>query len=99
MPKKSLSVIRFEHHGQPVASRRKFLARMFIAIGIWIVLTLVGLAIGIAGYAENLPVDTNDTPVGRAHNRRVDLVILNQQLVVQTEPEAHGAVAAAPHGK
>jgi chemotaxis protein MotB len=54
---------------------------------------------GIAGYAENLPVDTNDTPVGRAHNRRVDLVILNQQLVVQTEPEAHGAVAAAPHGK
>jgi len=25
---------------------------MFIAIGIWIVLTLVGLAIGIAGYSE-----------------------------------------------
>jgi sterol desaturase/sphingolipid hydroxylase (fatty acid hydroxylase superfamily) len=37
--------------GQPVASRRQFLVRMFIAIGIWIVLTLVGLAIGIAGYA------------------------------------------------
>ena len=51
MPKKSLSVIRFEHHGQPVASRRKFLARMFVAIGLWMVLTLIGLAIGIAGYA------------------------------------------------
>lgn len=29
-----------------------------------------------AGYAEFHPVDTNDTPEGRAHNRRVDLVIL-----------------------
>src|ERR1035441_1256527 len=30
----------------------------------------------IAGYAENSPVDTNDTEEGRAHNRRVDLVLL-----------------------
>lgn len=30
-----------------------------------------------AGYAEYHPVDTNDTPEGRAHNRRVDIVILN----------------------
>jgi len=51
MPKKSLSITRFEHRGQPVASRRKFLARMFVAIGLWMVLTLIGLAIGIAGYA------------------------------------------------
>ncbi len=30
----------------------------------------------VAGYAENAPVDTNDTEEGRAHNRRVDLVLL-----------------------
>src|SRR5260370_41884481 len=27
----------------------------------------------VAGYAENAPTDTNETPEGRAHNRRVDL--------------------------
>jgi len=51
MPMRGISATGFEHRGQPVASRRQFLVRMFIAIGIWIVLTLVGLAIGIAGYA------------------------------------------------
>jgi chemotaxis protein MotB len=51
---------------------------------------------GIAGYAENLPVDTNETAEGRAHNRRVDLVILNQQLVVQTEPDLHAPAGPAP---
>jgi hypothetical protein len=48
---RGLSVTRFERRGQPVASRRKFLIRMLIAIGLWMVLTMVGLAIGIAGYA------------------------------------------------
>jgi chemotaxis protein MotB len=33
---------------------------------------------GIAGYAETMPVDTNNTPEGRARNRRVDIVILNE---------------------
>jgi hypothetical protein len=51
MPWRGPSVTRFERRGQPVASRRKFLIRMAIAIGLWIVLTIVGLAIGIAGYA------------------------------------------------
>jgi hypothetical protein len=51
MPLRGLSVTRFERRGQPVASGRKFLIRMSIAIGLWIVLTIVGLAIGIAGYA------------------------------------------------
>jgi chemotaxis protein MotB len=32
----------------------------------------------VAGYADNFPVDTNDTPEGRAKNRRVDIVILSQ---------------------
>jgi chemotaxis protein MotB len=33
----------------------------------------------VAGYAETKPVDSNDSAEGRAHNRRVDIVILNQQ--------------------
>lgn len=45
------SLTQFERRGQPVASRRKFAARMSVAIGLWTVLTAVGLAIGIAGYA------------------------------------------------
>src|ERR1700722_17096157 len=44
-------VTRFEHRGQPVVSRRKFIRRMLIAIAMWMILTFVGLAIGIAGYA------------------------------------------------
>jgi hypothetical protein len=51
MPWRGPSVTGFERRGQPVASRRKFLIRMLIAIGLWMVLTIVGLAIGIAGYA------------------------------------------------
>jgi chemotaxis protein MotB len=33
-----------------------------------------------AGYAEFHPVDSNATPEGRAHNRRIDIVILNPLL-------------------
>jgi hypothetical protein len=51
MPMRGISAIRFERRGEPVASRFRFFARMSIAIGIWIVLTVGGLAIGIAGYA------------------------------------------------
>jgi chemotaxis protein MotB len=32
----------------------------------------------VAGYASNFPVESNDTPEGRAKNRRVDIVILSQ---------------------
>lgn len=42
----------------------------------------------IAGYADTSPVDSNDTPQGRAHNRRVDLVILGQAVVIGTEHAA-----------
>ncbi len=35
--------------------------------------------LAIAGYGENAPVDTNDTVEGRAHNRRVDLVVLSAE--------------------
>jgi chemotaxis protein MotB len=39
----------------------------------------------VAGYAENAPADTNDTDEGRAHNRRVDLVLLTAE-GLRTEP-------------
>ena len=45
------SIARFEQRGHPVASRRRFLSRMAVAVGLWLLLTAGGLAIGIAGYA------------------------------------------------
>lgn len=37
--------------------------------------------IAIAGFADTVPVERNDDPQGRAHNRRVDVVIMNELLV------------------
>lgn len=31
----------------------------------------------VVGRADTVPIDTNDTPEGRARNRRVDVVIVN----------------------
>ena len=42
--------------------------------------------LSIAGYADTVPVADNTTPEGRARNRRVDLVILNNYAVAKTEP-------------
>jgi chemotaxis protein MotB len=45
--------------------------------------TRYGISVGrcaISGYAETMPVDTNDTAEGRARNRRVDIVILNDRM-------------------
>ena len=33
----------------------------------------------ISGYADNAPADTNDTQEGRAHNRRVDVVLVSKE--------------------
>lgn len=41
----------------------------------------------ISGYADTQPVDTNDTPEGRAKNRRVEIIVENIDLgTVPTEP-------------
>jgi chemotaxis protein MotB len=45
--------------------------------------------ISIAGYAETAPAASNDTETGRARNRRVDVVILNEQGVM-AEPQKAG---------
>jgi len=49
--------------------------------------------LAMAGYADTSPVDTNDTVEGRAHNRRVDVVILNQ---TGSAGEPAQAVSQAP---
>jgi len=41
----------------------------------------------IAGYADNAPSDSNETEEGRAHNRRVDLVVLSAE-GMKVEPSA-----------
>jgi chemotaxis protein MotB len=51
-----------------------------------------------AGYAEYHPVDSNDTAEGRAHNRRVDIVVLNPAIAyapMKTIP----SVTGPPMGK
>jgi len=60
--------------------------------------------LAIAGYAETIPVDSNETPAGRARNRRVDIVILNQtgltgepQPAVPPPATAKPSSAAAPN--
>jgi chemotaxis protein MotB len=50
----------------------------------------------IAGYADTAPVDSNDTPEGRAHNRRVDVVILNQQVKSTANGSVPSDVPAPP---
>lgn len=53
----------------------------------------------IAGYADTAPLDSNETQEGRAHNRRVDIVILNQRVAV-AEPVASAAgKAPGPEAK
>jgi hypothetical protein len=47
IPKRSL-----EHSSQPVISRRRFIRRMLIVIGLWLALTVIGLVVGVAGYAK-----------------------------------------------
>jgi FtsH-binding integral membrane protein len=56
----------FEHRRQPVISRRRFIRRMFIVIGLWLALTLVGLVIGIAGYANLEGISLVDAYVNAA---------------------------------
>jgi chemotaxis protein MotB len=46
----------------------------------------------VVGRADTFPIDSNDTPEGRARNRRVDIVIMNALKVRPNEPN----VAAAP---
>jgi len=50
----------------------------------------------VVGRAETFPIDTNDTPQGRARNRRVDIVILN---ALKVRPDETAKAAAAKKTK
>ena len=50
----------------------------------------------VSGFADTIPVADNDTDEGRARNRRVDVIILNQ-FGVKSEPKAV-SLGAAPSG-
>jgi hypothetical protein len=52
------SFTNFEHRHHQLISRRRFAGRMVNAIGLWLAITLVGLAIGMAWYAafEDMPL-------------------------------------------
>ena len=49
--------------------------------------------LAIVGYGDTVPKASNDTEEGRARNRRVDIVILNQRIAPRPEavdaPPAH----------
>jgi chemotaxis protein MotB len=49
----------------------------------------------IGGYADTAPIDSNATAEGRSRNRRVDIVILNQNGILG-EPSSDQAIAATP---
>jgi len=58
------------------------------------------LLVSAAGYSEYRPVNTNDTPQGRAANRRVDLVVVgrpeDKNKVATTETNPTGAELKSP---
>ncbi|HEV3199839.1 MAG TPA: flagellar motor protein MotB [Bryobacteraceae bacterium] len=53
----------------------------------------------VAGYAENAPTDTNETAEGRAHNRRVDLVVLSADALKSEPAPAVAQPASSPAGQ
>jgi chemotaxis protein MotB len=57
------------------------------------------LRLSIAGYADTVPVADNATPEGRARNRRVDLVIMNNYALAKTEPATTEPAKTDPANK
>ena len=54
--------------------------------------------VAIGGYADTVPVGSNDTEEGRALNRRVDIVILNVQGLMK-EPDSKPSQSPPPPSK
>jgi chemotaxis protein MotB len=50
----------------------------------------------VAGYADTVPVQSNETGEGRARNRRVDIVILNQQGYAKEPQQANAPTPPKP---
>ncbi|HWB53189.1 MAG TPA: OmpA family protein [Tepidisphaeraceae bacterium] len=52
--------------------------------------------IGVAGYADEHPIASNDTAAGRAQNRRVEVLIMPKALPSSSTGEASSAPQSAP---
>jgi hypothetical protein len=59
-------ITRFERRHQRLISRRRFADRMLKAIALWCILAVVGLAIGMAGYAAFEGMSLADSYVNAA---------------------------------
>ena len=62
----SPGITSFERRRQRLLSRRRFADRMLKAIGLWCILAVVGLAIGMAGYAGFEGMSVADSYVNAA---------------------------------
>jgi chemotaxis protein MotB len=82
--------LRFASNWEPSTARASDLINVFIGR-----YAFDPRRLSAAGYAEFHPVASNDTPEGRARNRRVDIVILNPPGVDLASTFAN-AVAHAP---
>jgi ABC-type microcin C transport system permease subunit YejE len=60
------SITGFEPRAHKVVSRFRFAQRMAIAVGLWLAITLVGLAIGVAGYMGTEGMSLTDAYVNAA---------------------------------
>jgi len=77
----------FDSNWELSAARATRIARLFLDLK-----TITPERISAAGYAEFHPVATNDTPEGRAENRRIDLVVLPRTKINFATPGSVGGV-------
>jgi chemotaxis protein MotB len=77
----------FDSNWELSAARATRIARLFLDLK-----TITPERISAAGYAEFHPVATNDTPKGRAENRRIDLVVLPRTKINFAIPGSVGGV-------
>lgn len=78
----------FDSNWELSAARATHIARLFLEMK-----AIPAVRLSAAGYAEFHPVASNDTPEGRAQNRRVDLVVMPQTKINFAAP-----ANAAPSG-
>jgi chemotaxis protein MotB len=62
----------WEDNWQLSVERSRSVLRYLVALGV------TEKRFQIAGFADTMPVSTNETPEGRQNNRRVDVIILNE---------------------
>lgn len=68
-----ISSVEYPSNWELSSARASSVTRLFVENGVG------GKRIVVIGYADNRPVDSNDTPEGRARNRRVKVMILAEE--------------------